>query len=162
MDGWTLVNGIVNVISRIPIEKMLLRRPDATEELIKRLEKAEKETPKTVIVASAEVTQQDTVEYQRKQLAKKLLLVELHLGQGCRIAGKICDCCTKHASELEALAEESISIDPASAKLYNDVVGFIQELRQKASKEALTKGSHANEYPALAATARNLRKQLMP
>ncbi|MDP2659397.1 MAG: hypothetical protein Q8R28_01530, partial [Dehalococcoidia bacterium] len=112
------------VLDKIPLEKMLSKPPDDRERL-QRLRQA-LEPPKKAAPAVAEapdteqpatlpvrrsafhrpaprqvgvdqVTTQETIDYQDRELGKLLLAMERHYRQGLRIAGKICDCgATKH------------------------------------------------------------------
>jgi hypothetical protein len=54
------------------------------------------------------VTTEETVEYQKRELSKEILLLEKHLQQRCKIMGKACDCCEKHPIVIEALAQEAL------------------------------------------------------
>ena len=110
--------------------------------------------------SSPHVTTAETLTYQNRELAKSLLVLEVHLSQKCRIAGKPCDCCGgKHPLELEKLSEEALSMsgDP----LYKDVIALAREVERKANIPAIASGAYDAEYPDLAQRARSLRKTLM-
>jgi len=119
--------------------------------------------PKKVYVVSPYmVSPEEVVLHQRRELGKRLLLVEGHLNQRCRIAGKPCDCVApKHATDIEALAEESVSIDIANADLYTELAAFGQELNYKARPDIVLTNEFYDEYPELALRAREYRKQLL-
>lgn len=112
---------------------------------------------------ASEVTTDETVAYQNRELAKSLLVLERHLSQGCAIAtarGKIaCDCCSgRHPLELEKLSEEAQAM---SAKpVYSQVIRFAREVEQKANVEAVRSGKYDTEYREMAREARALRKEL--
>lgn len=105
------------------------------------------------------VTKQETIAYQNRELAKVLLVLEGHLNQGCKIAGKPCDCCVKHPLELEKLIEEVLTM--TSAPVYQDTLQFAHEVEQKTSVPAVKSGKYAAQYPVLAQHARDLRKRIM-
>ena len=106
------------------------------------------------------VTTAQTVAYQNRELAKTLLSLETHLSQGCRIAGKPCDCCSgRHPLELEKLSEEATSM--TSDPIYKEIIGFAREVEMKANESAIRSGAYDTEYPKLAIRARGLRKKLV-
>lgn len=162
------------ILSRMPLERLLIRRNPERDlrEFAERTSSLHPEAP-TKAPASApapnpapalmpRVTQEETVEHQHREMAKKLLLIEGHLAQGVRIAGRPCDCVSpKHSTELEALAEESVSINPSQAELYKQLADFARELNRKAREDVVESGQYDSEYPALAGRARQFRKELM-
>ena len=105
-------------------------------------------------------TNEDTLEHQRKEISKELLLMEAHLRQGSRINKKPCDCTGKHSTAIEALSEETIGIDPARAEFYRELAAFAQEIQIKGSQEVVFSGKYADEYPQLAERARFYRKTI--
>lgn len=120
-------------------------------------EEHEEEVPFTDI--STNVSTDETITYQNHELAKTLLVLEAHLAQGCRIAGKPCDCCSgRHPLELEKLSEEALSM--VDKQVYRDIIEFAREVDQKANVAALRTRQYDSDYPLLAVRARNMRKQL--
>lgn len=114
-------------------------------------------TPKKT--ASYGVSDADTIAYQDRELGKALLLMELHLQQGCKINGIPCDCCTKHPMAIEALAEEALGMtgDPQ----YSDIIAWTKKVTPMTTTEASTSGDYDEEYSELAQEARRFRKNLM-
>ncbi|MBT9160674.1 MAG: hypothetical protein DDT26_01963 [Dehalococcoidia bacterium] len=106
------------------------------------------------------VTDQQILHYQEKSLKQQLSLVEIHLKEGNRIFGKPCDCAEKHGGTIEALAVETISMNPQKAALYSEIAGFARELQSKGTPEAVASGKYDAEYPKLAARSRQYRKKL--
>ena len=105
------------------------------------------------------VTTEETIEYQNRELSKVLLALETHLAQGCKIAGKPCDCCSgRHPLELEKLSEEALSMTDNA--IYQDIIEFAHEVDQKANVAALESGEYDDDYPLLSIRARDIRKQL--
>ena len=105
------------------------------------------------------VTTAETVAYQNRELAKHLLVVEVHLTQGCRIAGKPCDCCSgRHPLAMEMLADEATSM--SSDPIYQEVRQLAHEIETKANTEAVASGAYAADYPLMAQRARDMRKKL--
>ncbi|MDP2734777.1 MAG: hypothetical protein Q8P12_01065 [bacterium] len=105
------------------------------------------------------LTTEETVQYQRREIGKELLLLEKHLQQGCKIDSKACDCCFKHPVAIEALAQEALgmSADPA----FSEVIKWTRQIAPKTTQAASASGEHDKEYPRLAIRARELRKSLM-
>lgn len=107
-----------------------------------------------------QVTTQQTIDYQNRELAKTLLALETHLSQGCRIDGMPCDCCSgRHPLELEKLSEEALSMN--ADPVYHRIIELANEIERKANVEAIRSGEYTDEYPQLAVKARQLRKQVM-
>jgi len=106
------------------------------------------------------LTTDQTVHYQRRELAKELILLEGHLQQGCKIGGRACDCCEKHPLKIEGLAQETagMSTDP----IYEELAGWISNIAPMTSWEASASGRYDDEYPRLAMKAREFRKAIMP
>ena len=147
-------------LPELPDPLELLRRfaPPALPNPFQRDEDKEAETTEATPVSS--VTTQETIAYQNRELSKVLLALETHLSQGCRIAGKACDCCSgRHPLELEKLSEEALSM--TSNEVYHDIIQFAREVDQKANVAALNSRQYDSEYPILAIRARNLRKHIM-
>jgi hypothetical protein len=110
-------------------------------------------------VQSGGVTTEQTIQYQKRELAKELLLLEGHLGQGCKIDGIPCDCCSKHPIKIEGLALETsgMSKDPVFGKL----AAWAQTLSPMTGENASASGEYDNVYSKLAMEAREFRKTMM-
>ena len=48
------------------------------------------------------ISNEETISYQKREVAKEMLLLEKHLQQKCKMLGKACDCCEKHLLPLES------------------------------------------------------------
>lgn len=106
------------------------------------------------------VSTEETVLYQRRELAKELILLEGHLQQGCKINSKACDCCEKHPLKIEGLAQETagMTADP----VYSKLADWTRTIAPVTSEEAAASGQYNDEYPKLAMEAREFRKAIMP
>lgn len=109
---------------------------------------------------SMSVSTEETIQYQKREIGKELLLLEKHLQQKCKIASKPCDCCRKHPVTLEALAQETMGMapDPALAEL----IVWVRTIEPMTTEEASASGKYDDEYPEMAVKARELRKAIMP
>jgi len=113
-------------------------------------------TDVSVSQATEMVTDAEKAAYQRRELGKVLLLLQRHFAQGCKIAGKACDCCDKHPMELEALAEESIPMGLDKAQMER-VIEWARYVQPMVPTEIVTAGTYAHLYPQLSEQARQLR-----
>lgn len=118
------------------------------------------ERPEGVIKVS-EVSTEETIAYQNRELGKELLLLERHLQQGCRIppvTGNPCDCCSpKHTITIEALALETYGM--TGDLVYQEVAKWSKEIESKSTIEEIESGKH--NYGEDAVTAREYRKRLL-
>jgi hypothetical protein len=105
------------------------------------------------------VTTEETIAYQRRELAKELTLLEGHLSQGCKINNKACDCCEKHPIKIEGLALETAGMTPDP--VYKRLASWVQEISPIITEEAAASGSYEGQYPQLAIQARDFRKTIM-
>lgn len=98
-----------------------------------------------------------TLEYQETEIWDHLWLLEGHLKGACRDCATDLGCCMKHSGGLAALAKETMSMttDPK----YQELTDFASEVFWKSQVEDIIKGIYANEYPALAVRASELRKK---
>jgi len=106
----------------------------------------------------SQVSNKEVVDYQRQELLKNALLLKTHLAQGCRINGKPCDCCTKHPTIIEGLAEEAIPMSRSS--VYPDMARFARKIAPITTPEAVGSGQYDSQYPDLAIELRDLIKRL--
>ena len=158
----------------------ILRGPDhhaAREERLKRdmeaLERLERQLPATRPAPSSTASRggtanprletagtQETIAWQRRELAKELYRLQMNLAAGGMINGKPCDCLSgKHALGLEALAEETMAMhqDP----IYLEIAGWTKELDAKGTPEAIASGKYKEDYQRMAHEARGFRKRLL-
>lgn len=171
----------LKLLTKLPVEKVLVKRSDPVES-INKLEQLlktanpipslpmEEASSKGALGESAtpvmpnggvisKVTTEETVAYQKREMGKELLLLEKHLQQKCKIAGKACDCCEKHPLAIEALAQETLGI--TGDDIYHEVATWARNVMPVTTEEASRSGQYDEEYPALAVTARDMRKRLM-
>jgi hypothetical protein len=122
-------------------------------------------SPPKVLVAKpvqqSDVTTQDTVDYQNREIGKLLLRMERHLAQKMRIKNIPCDCgAPKHLIDLEGMVEETIPMVTES-KIYYRILDWIRDVGPTTTLEAVKSGKHNDEYPAHSREARDLRKELL-
>lgn len=109
---------------------------------------------------SGRVTTDETIQYQKKQIVKELTLLEGHLQEGCKINRKACDCCEKHPTKIEGLAQETAGMTPEP--VFKELAEWAQEIAPITTEAAVASGKYDDEYPKLAIKARELRKAIMP
>ena len=113
------------------------------------------------VAASPMPTTEETITELKRQLAKEMYRFQIDLARGCKIAGKPCDCCDKHPLlGIESMAEELIPMDPSNP-IYHECTQWIKANAQKLTVEASASGAYDKEYPHMAATWREFRKQLL-
>ena len=106
------------------------------------------------------VSTEETINYQKREIGKELLLLEKHLQQGCKIAGKGCDCCGgKHLITIEALSQETLGM--TGDNLYSHLAVWSRDLSPLTTAEASSSGKYDDKYPQLAVQAREMRKKVM-
>lgn len=190
MKKWLpfIIQGAANIIEKLPIERLLVKPRDTAadrEELkeilsgVAQSPQAEKppitpgllqpriakpqhprlESPEPAAVSA--VSTQETIDYQKREIGKELLVMERHLVQKFRIAGKVCDCGqSRHLLLLEKMCEETLSMD-TSPDTYNQILEWVSDLGPKCTIEAVGSGLYDNEYKEFALKARDLRKELL-
>ena len=107
---------------------------------------------------SSSISTAQTIDYQNREILKEMLLLEKHLQQGCSIDGIACDCCEKHPTTLEALAEETYGM--TARPVYKEIKEWVSSISPKVSEAASQSGKFGDEYPLMAVRARELRKKL--
>ncbi len=109
----------------------------------------------------SEVSTEETVAYENRELGKALLSIEKHAAQLFRINGKPCDCGqSRHLLFLETEAEDAISMVD-NPEIYQRILDFVRRLGPISTVEALQTGQYEDQYPLFAQEARNLRKDLI-
>lgn len=107
------------------------------------------------------VTLEDTIDYQKKEIAKLLLLMERHYAQGLRIKGRVCDCGgQKHLLDIEALAQETIPM-VREGGIYQELVDWVNKVGPETTVEAVSTGLYDKDYPIFSGEARDFRKELL-
>jgi len=109
--------------------------------------------------ASVGVSNEDTINYQKREISKELLLMEKHLQQKCKINGTACDCCKKHPMAIEALSQEALGM--TGDKVYSELVEWTREVTPMTTPEASASGKYEETYSQLAVQAREMRKRIM-
>lgn len=111
--------------------------------------------------AKSELTTEETVAYQNREIAKNLLVLERHYAQKLRINGVPCDCGSgRHLLAIETLAEETISMID-NPDVYYRIIDWVKEVGPKSTDEAAKSGKYDNEYPAFSRQARDFRKEII-
>jgi hypothetical protein len=107
------------------------------------------------------VSNEETLSYQKREVAKLLLRMERHYAQRMRIGGVACDCgASKHLLDMEAMAEEAIPITDYPDIFYR-IVEWVGRVGPISSDQAARSGAYDDVYPHLSHEARDLRKELM-
>jgi hypothetical protein len=171
------------MLDHIELEKFLIRPPSTKQdrdELLsildpKALEKQpspepeEPDAPRTLRprqstrrpVTPSAVTDEETVDYQNRELGKLLLRMERHYAQGLRINGKICDCgATKHLIDIEGMAEETIPITD-SPEVYERIIAWVNRVGPVSTVDAVSTGKFDDLYPQFSQDARDFRKEII-
>ena len=105
------------------------------------------------------VSDEDTINYQKREISKELLLMEKHLQQHCKINGTACNCCQKHPLAIEALSQEALGM--TGDKVYSELAEWTKGVTPMTTPEASASGQYEEEYPKLAVQAREMRKKIM-
>jgi hypothetical protein len=182
--GWGSIAAIV--LDKIPLERIIFReqnRSQDREDLKKivdiinkdraELAKSSQQTariisidaPKKVLLkrnngSHSDVTTEETVNYQNREIAKLLLQIERHASQGMKINGRSCDCLIKHLPDLESLCEETISMVD-NPDIYLKMIEWGKYIGPRGTPEANDSGLYTSEYPTYARQARNFRKEIL-
>lgn len=115
---------------------------------------------------ASKVTSEETIAYQKREIAKELWQLEKHLAQGCRIPDKTgkripCDCCEK-GSWIAGLAYESIPIAERAGQtsgVFEKIASWSEALEPMVTVAAVEGGQY--DYKKLSGEASALRKELM-
>ena len=115
---------------------------------------------------ASKLTSEETIDYQKREIAKELWQLEKHLAQGCRIPDKTgeripCDCCEK-GSFIAGLAYESIPIAERAGQasgVFEKIAQWSEDLTPMVTVDAVESGQY--DYKKLSGQASALRKELM-
>lgn len=155
--------GAVNAISSIPLERLgssgrrSRAEPSAPSSANKTLEPT---TPADTIEGVDTAGTEETIAWQRRQLAKELYSLQKNLATNGLINGKSCDCIAgKHTLGLEALAEETMAMhhDP----VYQEMLDWNKDVAAKGTPKAILSGRYTEDYQRMAQEARGFRKRLV-
>lgn len=166
------------MVNRIPVERLLSRRPDNKkrfEELQEILGGAEPKKAREESGAEAlaeqhpkvhleprksAVSTEETIAYENREIVKRLRLMADHCVQKFRISSKPCDCGQfRHILEIEGLCEEAVQMVD-NPNIYYSIIQTGKEIEPKVSLEAIGSGRYDEEYPKYAKVYRDLCKQL--
>ena len=181
---------LAQVVERIPLERLLIK-PRSNKERLEDLQEilseshvkpteAAQEEPIEVTPGEAEegylephrqrvhlpeprseLSTEETVAYQNREIAKNLLALEKHYAQKLTIAGKKCDCGSgRHLLAIEGLAEEAISMVD-NPDVYYRLIDWVKEVGPKSTDEAAKSGKYDNEYPMFSHQSRDFRKEII-
>ena len=168
MNFWTMALG---ALTKFPLEKFIFKpreREKAFDEFQGKVQgmmqppSSPREHPDikpAVTGHPSRVSDAETVSYQKRELCKALLLLEMHFQQGCKIGGKPCDCCEKHPLVIEALAEEALGM--TGEHIFEEVTSWSKMIAPITTEEAAKSGQYDQEYPGMAVEARGFRKRIM-
>jgi len=102
------------------------------------------------------------LKWQYEQITKELLLLQGHASDpACPCASDGEACVRKHLLTIEALAEESIGIEPSEATR-DTLAQLADECKEKRAKEERKLCGHEVEWEDLAPWARAWRKKFEP
>lgn len=150
----------ITLLQKTSWEKLIVREPDHSKHLekITQIMGRTPESPPPIpqLAPDDQVSRENMLTYQKKQIYGQLWLLQGHLSNGCRIDDKPCDCCVKHAIALEALASETQPMDPSS--IWGNIRNFATSILHKVEVNQVIRGIYASEYPQMAIQARELRK----
>ncbi|GAI69321.1 unnamed protein product [marine sediment metagenome] len=178
-----------NLIRRIPLERVLIPRPDNTKALkdfaasvtapVAQNRAPSEQKPMVTTQPPPRIVPQEapkvhlaepqpggpsaeeTVAYQSREIGKLLLRMERHYAQKMRVGGVPCDCgAQKHLLDLESLCEETIPMVD-SPQVYYHVIEWIKKVGPKSTDEAAKSGLHDEEYPNFSHQARDFRKDVI-
>lgn len=176
---------VSSLLSKIPIERVLIPRPDhakALREFAANMESSTspetspntqtaEEPPKNqsegvsralpTTSPTWEVSLEETIKYQNREIGKLLLRMESHYAQKLRIAGVPCDCgSSKHLLDMESLCEETIPM-VENPEVYYRILDWVKEVGPKSTDVAAKSGLHDEEYPNFSHQARDFRKSII-
>ncbi len=181
---------LAQAIERIPLERLLFKPPSNKKSLedlqeilseshVKPTEAAPEEpiseTPEEAEAGylephrqrvhlpepRSELSTEETVAYQNREIAKNLLVLERHYAQRLRINGIPCDCGSgRHLLAIETLAEEAIPMVD-NPDVYYHLIDWVKEVGPKSTDEAAKSGKYDNEYPVFSHQARDFRKEII-
>jgi len=165
-DTYTYLLPLIQLLSQLPLERLMGRgsafaavekgNPTPTSDLVKSPSPVGDLPP---FRPNLPTTEETVVELKRR-LGKELYRFELDLVDGCKIAGRACDCCgDKHNFGIEATAEELIPMDRDPT--YGEVISWLNANRGKMTVEASASGIYDAEYPEMARQIREFRKRVM-
>lgn len=112
-------------------------------------------------------TSHETLEYQRKEIARELWMLEKHLAQGCKIPKRdgslvTCDCCEKGAMGITGLSYETIPIAERSGEdssIFANIATWSHGIEPHVSVPAIDRDN--TQLPRFSGEASMLRKQLL-
>lgn len=168
---------VSEVINRVPIERLLSRTPDNTKRLQELQDILTGSEPKRATEQvdtreepqrrvhleqkEGELSTEETVAYQNREIGKLLLRMEGHCTQKFRLFGKICDCgAQKHLLDLESLCEETVPMVD-NPDIYYQVIELGKELTPKCLPVAVATLKYDDEFPSYARRYRDMRKKLI-
>jgi len=115
--------------------------------------------PRSAVPTTMETaTTEETIADLKHRLAKELYRLGLDLLTGGRIAGRPCDCFSKHALGLEAMAEELMTMD--RDPVYAEITTWLRQREPEFTLAAVAQ-TEPSYYQGLAPTVRGFFKRLM-
>ena len=140
--------------------------PSTTQDTVKTPEIEPQSRTASPTTGVSKLTSEETIAYQKREIAKELWQLEKHLAQGCRIPDKTgkripCDCCEK-GSWIAGLAYESIPIAERAGQtsdIFEKIASWAETLEPMVTVAAVEGGQY--DYKKLSGEASALRKKLM-
>jgi hypothetical protein len=177
VNWWkTGINLVADIIDKIPLEKMLIPERDTRKDNQELMEiyknspitqtpaQPKPQPTRTLLSDKSDIekpSDQETIQYQNREIGKILLQMERHASQRFRINGRACDCGSqKHLLDLEELCEETISM-VGNKDVYYKIINLGKEIAPKVIPETVGSGLYDDEFPEYAKQYRDLRKELM-
>jgi len=176
MNWLSLVPAIVD---RLPLEKLLVKpssnkkqleelqqilsgaEPQRADEEVEPMSQPQPTKLHLESKQSSDVSLEETVSYQNREIGKVLLRMEGHCAQKFRISRKACDCGqAKHLLDLESLCEETIPMVD-NPDIYYRIIEVGRELEPKCVPEVVATGRYDDEFPRYSCRYRDLRKELL-
>lgn len=113
--------------------------------------------------APASITDEETLRYELDKLLKEARQFEIHLSEGCKIEGKPCDCCVKHAKDIRYFSQETISIASRMGRdptIFKELADWARKIESISSVEDIESGKYDSQYLDESGTASRFRKEL--
>ena len=129
------------------------------DQAVEELRRTAQVAPPTAAPAAVETAStEETIADLKHRLGKELYRLELDLLTGGRIAGRPCDCFSKHALGLEAMAEELMTMD--RDPVYAEITTWLRQREPEFTLAAVAQ-TEPSYYQGLAPTVRGFFKRLM-
>ncbi len=187
-DGWDIATNIINLVSRLPVERLVRRNPEKDlDNFEKRLREKGLLNPTTApkMTETAPETQSETITtprtekvaqsgstgivirqgldperlaWQEDAAYEQVWLLEGHLKNNCIACGDDYECCWKHSDFVILIANETLSM--TTDPFWQNLKALAQEIRDKSHTDDVQRGTYVAEYPRLAVRLSEFRVPL--